>query len=291
VSRHLRRWLSSGVTAFAIAGCWLGSAAGESSASSPVAAYRPVFHQLLMGGEVLASGDYTLLFSPAAPESPATLIDQHTGQRHMITVGGAGCQVEGLAPKAVVWRCTGIGTGEAPDGLFAQALPAGQITKLPFNDGFWIGGTDWLQFSFIEPNGEHQPQPRVFLNPTTGRLVKDTTRVGGRRYPDLNSRGLFKTACRPVTVPRSYQSNVQRDVPGNLSFYGSVAVKSDVGDRGHMSQQRCGSRTITQIAIPNIAVPTIITDASEAGVQINNRKLYISGPYDQYVTALPDSLR
>lgn len=291
-----------------------------------VKTYRPVFHRLPPNGGLLASGNYTMLTPAGAATGQATLVDQATGASGTIAFGGSGCSPAALTPVAVIWNCFGA----AQDGTFVQSLAGQQVTALPAVGGVLAAaGTDWVQYDVLQsPTISHSATFREFVNIATHQVVVDSSEIGGRTYPDLDSAMLYKTACRPVTLGGSFDGSSRSDVPGSLAFFGPVAVGTDQDGSGVLRLQHCGSRHMLRIraaagagsasngriivwkhpvgkfesgidgVLPQterrfaIALPSAVTKGFLGGIALNARTLYVaSGSGAAYRATLPKALQ
>ena len=236
--------------ALTLIACALSGAAAMGATAQPATArtYDPGFRRLPPNSGVLASGNDTLLLPADHTPDRATLIDQQTDQRSTIrfsntsSPGPPGCTASGLTPVAVIWECDFPTT---PGAWFLETLAGERVRSLPVFAAPSLAGTDWLKYD--KGADPHNPGLPAFVNPATGQIVDDTSQIGGRTYPDLNSPRLFHTACQPVTLAGSSPGGTSSGKPGSLAFFGSVAVGADADGGGVLRLHRCGSHTITRI--------------------------------------------
>jgi hypothetical protein len=144
-------------------------------------------------------------------------------------------------PTALVFLCE-TGPGQA----IVYELTTGSMTTLPVVPAGDLAGVGrhWMAISYAtDPMmPEHTSISYQFVNIATDEVLADSRRIGGSTYIDLNSPGLTRTACRPVSVPPTTELGVQ--AAGNLAFFGRVGVLLIGDGTGRVGIQRCGSSHI-----------------------------------------------
>ncbi len=230
-----------------------GGQVSAAAAGSRGAVYAPSFTRLGVARTVMASGDYALMIPLRI--GPATLIDQRVGRRRTVSFGGDACSAQWLTSVSILWMCNAL-TG---DTVSVQDLATGHFSasvRASVLGSPVVVGVHWLQYDFQALGGPYEPTVRDFWNPVTGRFVSDRSRIGSRLYPDLDAPSLYRTACRRVTLPSSYDVASNTNVPGTLMFFGSVAVGANQNGVGLLRVQRCGSSAIWRVnttSVPSFA--------------------------------------
>jgi hypothetical protein len=249
-------------TAAAIIGLVIISVASASSRvrSHQPPVVRPHFQSVGEAVSPIWTGARYALAVPEAlpgppPYSPATLIDDQSGQ--VKTIAPAGCdpvQPSTLEPPDLPWVPFNCGLlGQPAPELYSPATGQWQaVSPSPgavpscdssncTDDGLAAAGRYWLEYAhFICDSGnQHCSRDNLFQNIGTGELRQDPS--GGSTTVDLNAPDLTRMVCTPPRAPTTFEP-YGGPVPGSLTFYGSFAVSIGGDQNGsEVYLERCGT--------------------------------------------------
>jgi hypothetical protein len=248
-------------TAAAIIGLVIISVASASSRvrSHQPPVVRPLFQSV---GEVVSpiwTGARYVLAAPEAllgppPYSPATLIDDQSGQ--VKTIAQAGCypvQPSALEPVDLPWVPFSCGwPGQPASELYSPATGQWQaVSPSPgavqscdssscTDDYLAAAGRYWLEYnhSICDSGDQHCSSNGLFQNIGTGELRQDPS--GGSTTVDLNAPDLTRMVCTPLRAPTTFEP-YGGPAPGSLTFYGSFALSTGGENGSEVYLERCGT--------------------------------------------------
>jgi hypothetical protein len=250
--------------------CALGIAAAVDAAAVRPRAVRARWHLVANRVGYIGTNGRYVLYAQTPPSGLAfteTVINTVTGQKEQLSPPpGCSFPLTGVAfgGSWVVARCGGYGlaavelalydishqnwTLVAPNLKAIYSFNADCATGDP-NCEWQVGiGAHWLAFS-VDCGYHCADSSTAFQNLRTGEVLPAPAgwKPGGHQIPDLDSVGLVRSLCKPLTVPTGpTDPYTDRTAPGVLEFAGPFAVASAWS--GHVNQQpdyvleRCGTR-------------------------------------------------
>lgn len=227
-----------------------------------------------MDGRPIRAGGAGGAFLGPVPYTPATLIDDQTGQAE--TIDQTGCyavQPPALEPLDLSWvlfNCGSLGT-LAPE-LYSPATGEWQAVS-PSQGVFPVcggpgcsnvyyaegAGSSWLEYddATCGAGGQHCWHSNLFQNIVTGEVRQDPS--GGSTAVDLNAPNLTVTVCQPLTVPTTFGPYAPGPVPGSLTFYGSFALATGGDENGaEVYLERCGTHLHRLLTRAPIERPPVV---------------------------------
>jgi hypothetical protein len=265
--RRLGALAAAVAIAAAIVAMMTAAMAGASSRSQKPPVVRPQFRFVADASWLWTGARYALAGLGAPPplpgvvaNTPATLIDDQTGQRTTITRPGCNCvPVSALEPPNLPWipfDCAAPGQPPVPE-LYSHAtrqwLAVHRSADLPpgpcggFCDvsyGLRAAGRYWLAYERGICDGvgdfQHCSTHYLYQNLQTGALRQDP--APGSAAVDLNAPDLTRRVCRPLRVPTTLPPYNVKPILGSVTFYGSfaVAIGGDL-ESNAAYLERCGT--------------------------------------------------